>query len=257
MERSDSRNGEAASSVESLSLDARRRLVVIRDNAQHLSPRASTGYRRGRPFPLLPPAQNRQQSHEKKDLLAFSSGVAGLRDRPLLSASVRRRPEHQPLSILARRPHHNSARIVQLTLLITVLSLAPSILVMVTCFTRIVVGTVLHPNSHRRATNAAEHRSYQSGPLYDAVRHAARCRKSVGRRPEALMNGEMDEETSFTRTAEPFTGSCSKTRASRTSTFSGAGQNRYKPRHARRQGTQDKTYLSAPLFHDFRTAAGL
>jgi len=121
--------------------------------------------------PLLPPAQNRQQSHEKKDLLAFSSGVAGLRDRPLLSASVRRRPEHQPRSWPG--PHHNGAHRAADAADHRALSCA-----LYSCHGDLLYAhrrrAVLHPNGHRRATNAAEHRSYQSGPLYDAVRHAAR-----------------------------------------------------------------------------------
>lgn len=97
-----------------------------------------------------------------------------------------------------------SAKLVQLILLITVLSLAPSILVMVTSFTRIVVvlsflrtalGTQQTPPNVVLVSLALFLTMFIMQPTLDTA-------WENGIRP--LMNNQIDEETSFTRTLEPF-----------------------------------------------------
>jgi flagellar biosynthetic protein FliP len=97
-----------------------------------------------------------------------------------------------------------SAKLVQIVLLVTVLSLAPSILVMVTSFTRIVVvlsflrtalGTQQTPPNVVLVSLALFLTLFIMQPTFDAA-------WENGVRP--LMNNQIDEETSFTRTVEPF-----------------------------------------------------
>jgi flagellar biosynthetic protein FliP len=97
-----------------------------------------------------------------------------------------------------------SAKLVQIVLLVTVLSLAPSILVMVTSFTRIVVvlsflrtalGTQQTPPNVVLVSLALFLTMFIMQPTFDAAWDA-------GVKP--LMNNQIDEETSFTRTIEPF-----------------------------------------------------
>ncbi len=97
-----------------------------------------------------------------------------------------------------------SARLVQLTLLITVLALAPSILVMVTCFTRIVVvlsflrtaiGVQQTPPNVVMISLALFLTMFVMQPVFQKA-------WDDGIKP--LMNTELDEETSFTRAVEPF-----------------------------------------------------
>jgi len=97
-----------------------------------------------------------------------------------------------------------SARLVQLTLLITVLSLAPSILVMVTCFTRIVVvlsflrtaiGVQQTPPNVVLISLALFLTLFVMQPTFERA-------WDEGVKP--LVNNEIDEETSLARTAEPF-----------------------------------------------------
>ena len=97
-----------------------------------------------------------------------------------------------------------SAKLVQLILLVTVLSLAPSILVMVTSFTRIVVvlsflrtalGTQQTPPNVVLVSLALFLTMFIMQPTFDAA-------WENGVRP--LMNNQIDEETSFNRALEPF-----------------------------------------------------
>jgi flagellar biosynthesis protein FliP len=97
-----------------------------------------------------------------------------------------------------------TAKLVQIVLLITVLSLAPSILVMVTSFTRIVVvlsflrtalGTQQTPPNVVLVSLALFLTMFIMQPTFDTA-------WENGVRP--LMNNQIDEETSFNRTLEPF-----------------------------------------------------
>jgi len=97
-----------------------------------------------------------------------------------------------------------TARLVQLTLLITVLTLAPSILVMVTCFTRVVVvlsflrtaiGVQQTPPNIVLISLALFMTLFVMQPVFEKA-------WNDGMKP--LMNNELDEESSFTRAAEPF-----------------------------------------------------
>src|ERR1700733_15906304 len=121
--------------------------------------------------------------------------------------------------VLALVPHHalaqsinldlgqgpsTTAKLVQLILLITVLSLAPSILVMVTCFTRVVVvvsflrtalGVQQTPPNVVLISLALFLTMFIMQPTFDLA-------WDNGIRP--LMNNQIDEETSFNRTLEPF-----------------------------------------------------
>jgi flagellar biosynthetic protein FliP len=97
-----------------------------------------------------------------------------------------------------------TSRIIQLTLLVTVLSLAPSILVMVTSFTRIVVvlsflrsaiGVQQTPPNVVMISLALFLTLFVMQPTFDRA-------WEEGIRP--LMNNEINEATSFDRTIEPF-----------------------------------------------------
>ncbi|MDD5586739.1 MAG: flagellar type III secretion system pore protein FliP [Alphaproteobacteria bacterium] len=97
-----------------------------------------------------------------------------------------------------------TARLVQLALLITVLSLAPSILVMVTSFTRIVVvlsflrtsiGVQQTPPNVVLISLALFLTLFVMQPVLE---------KSWDDGLKPLMNGEIDESTSFNRSVEPF-----------------------------------------------------
>ncbi len=97
-----------------------------------------------------------------------------------------------------------TAHIVQTVLLITILSLAPSILVMVTSFTRIIVvlsflrtalGTQTTPPNIVLISLALFLTMFIMQPTFDAAWES-------GVRP--LMNNQIDEETAFQRTLEPF-----------------------------------------------------
>lgn len=97
-----------------------------------------------------------------------------------------------------------TARLIQITLLITVLSLAPSILVMVTCFTRIVVvlsflrtaiGVQQTPPNVVIISLALFLSLFVMQPVFQKA-------WDDGIKP--LVNSEIDEETSFSRAAEPF-----------------------------------------------------
>lgn len=112
--------------------------------------------------------------------------------------------EAQTLSLNMGQGPTTSARLVQLSLLVTVLALAPSILVMVTCFTRIVVvlsflrsaiGIQQTPPNTVLVSLALFLTLFVMQPTLekawdDAVR--------------PLMAGEIDEELAFSRGIEPF-----------------------------------------------------
>jgi flagellar biosynthetic protein FliP len=97
-----------------------------------------------------------------------------------------------------------TARLVQIVILITVLSLAPSILVMVTSFTRIVVvlsfmrtalGTQTTPPNIILISLALFLTMFIMQPTFDQA-------WDNGVKP--MMNNQLDEETAFARMIEPF-----------------------------------------------------
>ncbi len=97
-----------------------------------------------------------------------------------------------------------TSRIIQTVLLVTVLSLAPSILVMVTSYTRIIVvlsflrtamGTQTTPPNIVLISLALFMTLFIMQPTFDRA-------WENGVRP--LMNNQIDEETSFERTLEPI-----------------------------------------------------
>jgi flagellar biosynthetic protein FliP len=99
---------------------------------------------------------------------------------------------------------NTSARLVQIILLVTVLTLAPSILIMVTCFTRIIVvlsflrtalGTQQTPPSTVLVSLALFLTMFVMQPTFDKA-------WENGIRP--LINNQIDEETSLARASEPF-----------------------------------------------------
>ena len=95
-------------------------------------------------------------------------------------------------------------RVIQLIALLTVLSLAPSILVMVTSFTRIIVvlsllrtalGTATAPPNAVLVSLALFLTAFVMGPAFQRA-------YDIGVRP--LMNNEITPEQAFERSAEPF-----------------------------------------------------
>ncbi len=70
-----------------------------------------------------------------------------------------------------------TGRIVQLLLLLTVLSLAPAILITVTSFTRIIVVLSFLRNALGTQTDAAQYRAGQPGALSHRLRHGADARE--------------------------------------------------------------------------------
>lgn len=97
-----------------------------------------------------------------------------------------------------------TARLMQLTLLMTVLTLAPSILIMVTCFTRVVIvlsfvrsaiGVQQTPPNIVLISLSLFLTFFVMQPVME---------KAWDEGVKPLMNNEIDEETSFTRSVEPF-----------------------------------------------------
>ena len=97
-----------------------------------------------------------------------------------------------------------TAHIIQIVLLVTILSLAPSILVMVTSFTRIIVvlsflrtalGTQTTPPNIVLISLALFLTMFIMQPTFDQA-------WDNGVKP--MMNNQLDEETAFQRTLEPF-----------------------------------------------------
>jgi flagellar biosynthesis protein FliP len=98
----------------------------------------------------------------------------------------------------------STGRIVQLVVLITVLSLAPAILVMVTSFTRIIVvlsflrsalGTQQAPPNMVMVSLALFLTGFVMSPVFEKAWHDG---------VQPLMEEQIDETEAFTRTAEPF-----------------------------------------------------
>ncbi|MFV3076166.1 flagellar type III secretion system pore protein FliP [Niveispirillum fermenti] len=98
----------------------------------------------------------------------------------------------------------STGRIVQFVALLTVLSLAPSILIMMTCFVRIIIvlsflrsalGTMQVPPNQVMVSLAMFLTFFIMAPTLQTA-------YDVGVRP--LINEEIDEVTAFRRTAEPF-----------------------------------------------------
>ncbi len=75
-----------------------------------------------------------------------------------------------------------TARVLQLAALITVLSLAPSILIMTTSFVRIVVVLSLLAHRHRSAAGAAERGDRVAVALPHRLRHGAGLEPGLRRR---------------------------------------------------------------------------
>lgn len=116
-----------------------------------------------------------------------------------------------PASVLAQSINFDmgqgpttTAKLVQIILLITVLSLAPSILVMVTSFTRIVVvlsflrtalGTQQTPPNVVLISLALFLTLFVMQPVFDRA-------WDTGIRP--MMNNQLDQETGLARAVEPF-----------------------------------------------------
>jgi flagellar biosynthetic protein FliP len=97
-----------------------------------------------------------------------------------------------------------TARLIQITLLVTVLSLAPSILVMVTCFTRIIVvlsflrtamGVQQSPPNIVVVSLALFLTLFVMQPTFE---------RTWNEGVQPLMNNEIDEETSFKNSVAPF-----------------------------------------------------
>jgi flagellar biosynthesis protein FliP len=98
----------------------------------------------------------------------------------------------------------STGRIVQLVVLVTVLSLAPAILVMVTSFTRIVVvlsflrsalGTQQAPPNMVLVSLALFLTGFVMSPVFEKAWHDG---------VQPLIANQIDETEAFTRTAEPF-----------------------------------------------------
>lgn len=98
----------------------------------------------------------------------------------------------------------STGRIVQLVVLVTVLSLAPAILVMVTSFTRIVVvlsflrsalGTQQTPPNMVLVSLALFLTGFVMSPVFETAWHDG---------VQPLIENRIDETQAFTRTAEPF-----------------------------------------------------
>jgi flagellar biosynthetic protein FliP len=98
----------------------------------------------------------------------------------------------------------STGRIVQIVMLVTVLSLAPAILVMVTSFTRIVVvlsflrsalGTQQAPPNMVLVSLALFLTGFVMSPVFEKAWHDG---------VQPLIDNRIDETEAFTRTAEPF-----------------------------------------------------
>jgi flagellar biosynthetic protein FliP len=110
----------------------------------------------------------------------------------------------QSLSLDLGHGPTTSSRLIQLILLVTVLSVAPSILIMVTSFTRITVvlslvrsamGLQSTPPNMVLVSLALFLTFFIMQPVFNQA-------WETGVKP--LMNNEIDEETSFARSVEPF-----------------------------------------------------
>src|ERR1700733_16024863 len=121
--------------------------------------------------------------------------------------------------VLALVPHHalaqsinldlgqgpsTTAKLVQLILLITVISLAPSILVMVTCFTRVIVVLSFLRTALGTSTTPPNVVLISLGLFLTLFIMQPTFEQAWDNGLQPLMNNEIDEMTSFDRTIEPF-----------------------------------------------------
>jgi len=140
-----------------------------------------------------------------------------------------------------------TAHIVQTVILITVLSLAPSILVMVTSFTRIIVvlsflrtalGTQTTPPNIVLISLALFLTMFIMQTTFDTA-------WENGVRP--MMNNQIDEETAFQRTLEPFQDFMLKhTRVKDLDLFTEIGRANEAAEAAAKPATGDKATAAAP-----------
>ncbi|EEE37337.1 flagellar biosynthetic protein FliP [Rhodobacteraceae bacterium KLH11] len=79
----------------------------------------------------------------------------------------------QELSLSLGEGGSISARTIQLILLITVLSLAPGLAIMITCFPFLITVLAILRQGDRVAAIAAQHADRQSGPVSDLFHHGA------------------------------------------------------------------------------------
>jgi flagellar biosynthetic protein FliP len=107
-------------------------------------------------------------------------------------------------TLLPQGSGSTSGRIVQLLLLLSVLSIAPGLMIMVTCFTRFVValsflrsgiGLQTTPANLVLVSLALFMTFYVMGPTFD---------KAWGEGIQPLMRAEISEEEAFRRTVAPF-----------------------------------------------------
>ena len=124
----------------------------------------------------------------------------------LLFATAAHPAAAQDISINLGQGGGLTERVLQLIALLTVLSVAPSILIMVTAFTRIVVvlsllrtalGTATAPPNTVIISLALFLTAFVMGPAFQRA-------YDQGIKP--LMNNEIDAQQAFERTAEPFRG---------------------------------------------------
>ena len=97
-----------------------------------------------------------------------------------------------------------SGRIIQLVVLLTVLSLAPGLLIMVTSFTRFVVAFSFLRSGLGLQSDARQHFPDQPLPVHDILRHGADLRPGLERRRQAVDENRISEAEAFTKTTEPF-----------------------------------------------------
>jgi flagellar biosynthetic protein FliP len=133
-------------------------------------------------------------------LTTVAAGVAGLTIAAATGAAA------QDVSINFGAGAGLTERVIQLVALLTVLSLAPSILVMMTSFTRIVVvlsllrtalGTATAPPNAVIVALALFLTAFVMGPAFQNA-------YDVGVKP--LLNNEINVEQAFQRSSEPFKG---------------------------------------------------
>jgi len=138
---------------------------------------------------------------KKRTVLALTVGLAGF----FIALAVALPVEAQTFSLnLGEGGGDSTGRIVQLIVLMTVLSLAPSILIMITSFTRIMIvlhfvrtamGTQQTPPNQVLVSLALFLTLFVMMPVFQEAYDA-------GIRP--MINEEIDEFEAFDRAAEPF-----------------------------------------------------
>jgi hypothetical protein len=111
-------------------LDARRRIVLV----DAIKPLPSSPRPERRPFVVGANFGHKRRSpHEQKNFFGFAHLL-------ILGLALPSQALAQNISLDLGQGPTPTARLMQITLLITVLSLAPSILIKVTCFTRVCRG---------------------------------------------------------------------------------------------------------------------